>query len=361
MAGKRTWQRVALFSAVILGLLAAGKIVAVLVLTTTSPTWRLMRSALWATYVSPASYTQVVERQFGSGRREEFRVWQAGPRRKVVQVSPSTLGGATVFRDHLSETAFVPGFRYSLENRFAPGMPGEGPPRLRGFGLRPLNVTVSAETLAGHGQLRVLTLRAGGAVKLRFWVNPRTNFIVRQERYTPNGRLLDLTENRDLVVSPAGLSEALKVTPPQGTVKLTDARRWRSELVAFTLAKEAPFAFLWPRRLSGNFGLVDGEVLQTSGTQVIALTFARHRAGFTLFEYPAGATGVDLPGDGLPLPPPEFRGRRVGFFRTVKSGLALVAVGRLTEAEFREVTTSLQEISPRTVQDKPNASRTLVK
>lgn len=357
MVGKLTRRRIVIASAAVLGLAAAGLFVAA---TMASPSLRLVHSALRTTYTSPASYTQVVERRLGNPRREEFRVWQAGLRRKVVQISPAPLAGLTFFRDGLAESAFLPGFPYALEARFQPDFRHEvvPPPRLPRPRLHPRRVTVNSETLPGRGPVRVLTVRAGGVVQVRFWTDPRSGFILRQERYAPDGQPFDVTENRDLVLSPLGLAEALRMDFPPATTRLADARRWWSEFVVFALTKEAPFPFLLPRRLPRGISLVHGESLHAAETEVVALRFDRGRAGFSLFEYPASIPGI--PPDALMVAP---RGRLgpAHMFRTVREGLALVAVGRLTEGEFREVTAALEWISPESEQDKADGGRTETK
>ncbi|HHW14049.1 MAG TPA: hypothetical protein GXX28_03830 [Firmicutes bacterium] len=322
----------------------------------TSPEWRVVHTAFRVTYTSPASYTQVVERRFGDrSRRDEFRVWQDGGRRKVVQIAPSSRAGLTLWRDHLSEVAYAPGFQYVLKSGMPrpPHPPGPVPWRL--FLRRP-HLTLGDAVLPGGIRTRTVVIAAGRAVRLKLWVEPTTNFILRQERYSPEGELFDVTENRDVSFDPAGLAAALRVETPAGARVLTSAPRWRSEFALFVLRREAPFPFLVPKKLPRGYHLVYAEALRLSGRQVVALRFARGRSGFSLFEYPAGGTAEDVAPEKISR---TFAADEAGdgrVFRTVRSGMEVVAVGRLSPSDAEALFSAWERVLPRSEKGSPASS-----
>ncbi|MGE5554184.1 MAG: hypothetical protein ACM3XZ_09745 [Betaproteobacteria bacterium] len=328
-------------------LVAATGLTASLVVAMNSPGWRTMRAAFRTTYSSPAAYTQVVERRFGSQvRREEYRVWQDDHRRKVVQTAPASLDGTTLVWDNLSEVAFAPGFPYALHSTKPRKLPPvhPGPPW---FSLRRLpHLKLGEEVLPGGVSARTVTAYAGQVAQVKLWIDHRTGFILRQERYNHRGEPFDVTLNRDIVLNPPGLEKALQVQIPAGAQRLTDPRQWRAELTVFALKKEAPFAFMVPQRLPPGYHLVRAEVLSASRRQLVALRFARRGRGFTLFEYPSGdptAMGSSGAIGGL-VAPGDRHGARV--FRTVRSGIAVMAVGRLSPSDAELLFSSWRRIDP---------------
>ncbi len=339
-------------------LLAAAVLVGKVTATMNSPEWRIVRSAFRATYTSPASYTQVVEHRFGGQtRREEYRVWQDGRRRKVVQTEPASLAGLTIFRDRLSEVALAPGFPYVLKSRLPRGPGPVDPGPWRPLRRRP-RLEVGEGVLPGGVRARTVFGYSGRTVQMKLWVDPQTGFILRQERYNRHGDLFDVTLNRDIVTSPRGLGKALRVQIPSGVQVVTSPRQWHSELALFVLKKEAPFPFLMPRRVPRRYRLAHAEVLYSSGRQLVAIRFARGRNGFTLFEYREDGSAATVPSEAVTrfVAPDARDGGRV--FRTARSSLALVAVGSLSESEARRLFSSLQTIYPVKGQEKADQSRT---
>jgi hypothetical protein len=166
---------------------------------------------------------------------------------------------------------------------------------------------------------------------------------LRQERYAPDGSLLDVTENRDLVRAPAGLASALRSAPPPGAAETNDAGQWRLEYFTFALRRVAPYPFLAPSRPLDGWRLVAGWPFEAAGTKVVVFRFFRRGAGFTLFEFPVGVAGAVKPEE-------EARGPggagRMRFYRITRDGLVVVAVGRLAPAEARELFATFRKISP---------------
>lgn len=331
-------------------------LVATVAATVTSPEWRMVHTAFRVTYTSPASYTQMVERRLaGRSRRNEFRVWQDGGRRKVVQTAPSSRAGLTIWRDRLSEVAYAPGFPYVLKSGMPrpPHPPGPVPWRL--FLRRP-HLTLGDAFLSNGVRTRTVVIAAGRVAQLKLWVDPQTNFILRQERYNRQGELFDVTENRAVFLNPPGLAAALRVATPAGARVTADSRRWRSELALFVLGREAPFPFLVPKSPPRGYHLVHAEALRLSGRQVIALRFARGRSGFSLFEYPVGGTPEDVSSEKVSR---TFAADEAGdgrVFRTVRSGMEVVAVGRLSPSDAETLFSTWERLLPRREKGSP-ASR----
>lgn len=329
---------------ILLGLAALVAVVAAaaVAVTVTSPGWRLVRTAFHTTYTLPASYTQVVEHRFeGRRQREEFRVWQADGRRKVVQTAPRSFAGLTTVRDGRDLLVFAPGFPYVLKSHSLRALQAATGLRWWRPAFGHPHAAVAVGTLLDGTPARLVTVSARERVQTRLWLAPQTGFVLRQERYDRRGRLFDVTENRNFVAAPPDLAEALAARPPAGVKLLSDARRWRAEYVAFTLKKTAPFPFLAPRSLPGGYRLVYAEPLEAAGIRLVALHFARGRASFTLFEHPVREGPAES--SGVLLPEPDGR---VRLFRTTRDGLALSAVGHLTAAEARRLFSGLRLTYP---------------
>ncbi|MDI6871972.1 MAG: hypothetical protein QME79_11645 [Bacillota bacterium] len=323
-----------------------------------SPGWRAAYEAFRTTHTTPASYTQVIERRLSDRwQREEFRVWQSGIQRKIVQTVPAALSGLTIARDGRRVVAFAPDFPYALESPFPralwSGRLGRWP-----LSWRPPRMAIAQGALPDGAPARTVTISAGGRVQMKLWIDPLTGFVLRQERYSRTGELFDVTVNRDLVTHPPGLAAELAVRVPQGATYLSDPQRWRTELVAFVFRKEAPFPFLLPKWLPSGYRLAWVEPLEAAGTRLIAFRFARGQAGFTLFEYPAGNSVSTASAEAVAGAAVSDRQGGVRAFKTVRSGLALTVVGRLSEAEAHRLFSSLQTIYPAGGKEKPERSRT---
>jgi hypothetical protein len=340
----------------VVGLLAVGAMVASFALTANSPGGNELRRALRTTYTTPASYTQSVERgPEGHREREEFRVWQSGWKRKVVQTFPEALAGYTVVQEGPTHTAYASGFSKVLKATFPGGWPGgEGRGEWHPLHRRP-RITEAAGRLPNGRAVRLVSVSAGGRLQVRLWLDPGSGFILRQERYAPDGLLLDVTENRDLVRAPADLASALRPQPPHGAAEMSDAGRWRLEYFTFALRRVAPYPFLAPSRPLDGWRLVGTWPFEAAGTKVVAFRFFRRGAGFTLFEYPAGAASALIPqGPAGPRGP----ARKVRFYSITRGGLVVVAVGSLSAGEARELFASLHRISPLPGRESSDGNRT---
>lgn len=341
------------------GLVTVVALLALFVAAVNSPAWQTMRIAFHTTYGSPAAYTQVVERRFGGRvRREEFRVWQDDRRRKVVQTGPRLLAGLTMFWDRPQEIAFAPGFSFVLKSNTA-GRPRRFPPRPPWFlPLRRLRLRLGEEKLPDGELVRTVTAYAGPDIQMKLWVDRRYGFILRQERYDRTGVPFDVTVNRDIVIRPPGLDRALQVQLPADARVMVNPRQWRGEYSLFVLKKEAPFPFLLPQRLPRGYRLVHAEVLAAADRELVALRFARGRRGFTLFEYPGSDPDLAVPFEALARFPAPGEGDGSRIYRTVRSGIAAVAVGRLSPDEAEELFSRWQRIEPSLEKETADGGRT---
>jgi outer membrane lipoprotein-sorting protein len=261
-------------------------------------------------------------------------VWHRRPSTYRMEfLAPRRLAGRVVVDDGRSSWHYEPSLHLlvrgpSLSQRRQPvSLPPDATVRLLG-----------TDVVAGRPSYLLAVLPASGGSVRRLWVDQLRGLVLKSEAQDPERGVYFTTTVTRVSFAPVP-EELFRVPRPRGarTVELPWGRVARTRVSE--LARAVGFSLAAPAELPKGFEYRGGGVAVLGGTRAGLLQFSDGVTTVSLFQLPAGRTGLPPGGEVFRLGPVVVRSYAAGLFRMLaweRQGLRFVAVADAPVALLRE-------------------------